>query len=206
MGKKKTLADMPHLPLKVLGAIEALEDRLQVRLRRCDNYSQILDYLRTYAVSIFDQVFLHYTNFPALKNYWREAAEEQAITRVLAAYNSKYWNTAHPLPDYEKSLRQTISNHVDDLTSSAHQSGASAKPADPKNVRRDLLEQYRAKCPNAGIFDICWAASQTYREWSRWLKGELKDGSKADRSFRQVLTSGKEAKTLRREPRPKGWK
>jgi hypothetical protein len=75
-------------------------------------------------------------------------------------------------------------------------------PDDPKSLR----DSYRAEFPDAGIMDICWAAKQHYREWARWLKGDLKDGSKPDRAFRHVLTSGKTTDQLRREIRPKNWK
>lgn len=72
--------------------------------------------------------------------------------------------------------------------------------------RKALFDSYRLIIPGAGIMDICWAAEQHYREWARWLKGELKDGSKPDRAFRHVLTSGKDPRKLRRGIRPKDYK
>jgi hypothetical protein len=80
-----------------------------------------------------------------------------------------------------------------------------AQAVDPSN-RKALFDSYRVAVPGAGIMDICWAAEQHYREWARWLKGELKDGSKPDRAFRHVLASGKDPKKLRREIRPKDYK
>lgn len=56
------------------------------------------------------------------------------------------------------------------------------------------------------ILDVCWAAKQRYREWTRWIGGELKDGTTADRAFRAVLGSGQRPEVYRLEPRPKNWK
>jgi hypothetical protein len=72
--------------------------------------------------------------------------------------------------------------------------------------RKALRDSYLASFPDVGIMDICWAAKQHYREWSRWLNNELKRESKPDRAFRHVLTSGKPTSEIRRETRPKGWK
>jgi hypothetical protein len=87
---------------------------------------------------------------------------------------------------------------------------ASVTPASTTEQRpsdRDaLVISYRAAFPGAGIMDICWAAEQHYREWTRWLKGELKDGSKPDRAFRHVLTSNRDARGIRKVTRPKNWK
>jgi hypothetical protein len=74
--------------------------------------------------------------------------------------------------------------------------------------RESLRDSYLSTFPGAGIMDICWAAEQHYREWTRWLKGDprAKNGSKPDRAFRRVLTSSKDARKIRSEVRPKGWK
>ncbi len=57
------------------------------------------------------------------------------------------------------------------------------------------------------VLNMCWAAKQRYREWMRWLAGTLKNGSKPDRAFRAVLTSGKRPEEYRPgTTRPKGWK
>lgn len=74
---------------------------------------------------------------------------------------------------------------------------------DPKTLR----DSYLANFPDERIKlrDLCWAAGQHYREWKRWLAGELKDGSTPDLAFRRVLTSGKRPHELTKKPRPKGW-
>jgi hypothetical protein len=71
--------------------------------------------------------------------------------------------------------------------------------------RKALRDSYLAAFPDAKFRDICWAAQQHYREWRRWLNGEIKDGLKPDRAFRRVLTSGKSPQQLVRKPRPPKW-
>jgi hypothetical protein len=56
------------------------------------------------------------------------------------------------------------------------------------------------------LLDVCWAVKQRYREWLRWISGELKDGSKADMAFKTILTSGTRPEHYRVEPRPNNWK
>jgi len=77
------------------------------------------------------------------------------------------------------------------------------KRFEPKALR----DRYLAHFPEEKIKirDICWAAGQHYREWKRWLAGELKDGSTPDLAFRRVLTSGKRPAELKKLPRPSKW-
>lgn len=71
-----------------------------------------------------------------------------------------------------------------------------------KAKRKSLLDSYRENFPDVKLADIIWAAKQTRREWTRWTGGEAKDGLKADRSFRHVLTSGKAPEQIMGKPRP----
>lgn len=71
--------------------------------------------------------------------------------------------------------------------------------------RKALRDSYLRSFPDAKYRDICWAAQQHYREWRRWLNGEIRDGLKPDRAFRRVLTSGKSPQELIRKPRPPKW-
>jgi hypothetical protein len=81
------------------------------------------------------------------------------------------------------------------------------------HVREALRDAYFAAFPEKiKVLDVCWAARQRYREWKRWLAGELKngsvpikDGSTPDRAFRAILTSGKRPEEYRKEPRPIKW-
>ena len=86
----------------------------------------------------------------------------------------------------------------------------SVKVFEPKRAvdRNALKESYFSTFPEkVMVLDMCWAARQHYREWMRWFRGELKDGSKADRAFRAVLLSGKRPEQYRTDAsRPKSWK
>ena len=73
----------------------------------------------------------------------------------------------------------------------------------PTKLRDEYLASFGEKVI---ILDICWAAKQRYREWTRWIGGHLKSGSKPDMAFRAVLTSGRRPEEYRTEPRPKSWK
>jgi hypothetical protein len=70
-----------------------------------------------------------------------------------------------------------------------------------------LRDSYFASFPDEkiAILDVCWAADQHYREWKRWMAGEVKDGSKADRAFRRILTSRKRPQDFKATPRPPKW-
>jgi len=73
--------------------------------------------------------------------------------------------------------------------------------------RRALWRSYsKAFNEKIVILDVCWAAKQHYREWTRWLSGELKDELKADYAFKAILTSKKRPQEHRPEPRPKTFK
>jgi hypothetical protein len=83
-----------------------------------------------------------------------------------------------------------------------------AQPSSESRVDPTALrDSYLANFPDEKIKlrDLCWVAGQHYREWKRWLAGELKDGSTPDLAFRRVLTSGKRPHELSKKPRPKGW-
>jgi len=72
--------------------------------------------------------------------------------------------------------------------------------------RHKLFENYAAQFPEKiVILDICWAAKQRYREWKRWLSGQLKDTSKANKAFHALLTSRQRPTEYRTEPRQKKW-
>lgn len=78
-----------------------------------------------------------------------------------------------------------------------------------RNTERRILRDFyfASFSEKVIVLDMCWAAKQRYREWMRWIGGTLRDGSKPDRAFRAVLTSGKRPEEYRpSEPRPKGWK
>lgn len=88
--------------------------------------------------------------------------------------------------------------------------GEESKPAAAASStaveRQALWAAYRREFPSVSIIQVCWAAYQHRREWDRWFKGEKRDGSKPDRMFRSVLSSHRDATTIRQDERPKDWK
>ncbi len=78
--------------------------------------------------------------------------------------------------------------------------------ASPQIPPRELYKQYRVRFPNEMVLDICWAADQHYSELKRWLRELHGVGSKPDRCFRALLTSGQSPCVYRPEPRPSKWK
>ena len=115
-------------------------------------------------------------------------------------------------PSWEEILEAIVVSLSDGGTAAAQPANAqqTPKPETSKAAgieeRQTLWDAYRRAFPHPYMIDVCWAADQRRREWDRWLNGEKKGGSKPDRMFRSVLTSGKDARTLRTEPRPKEWK
>jgi hypothetical protein len=77
-----------------------------------------------------------------------------------------------------------------------------------KAERAALRDAYLAQLsgPKIKVLDICWAVSQHYTEWKRWLRSAVKDGSTPDLAFRAILTSAKRPEKYRKRSRPDGWK
>jgi hypothetical protein len=85
---------------------------------------------------------------------------------------------------------------------------AHAAESNSKIQRSALRDHYLSLFPEKiKILDVCWAAKEHYREWKRWLQkpSPIKDGAKADRSFRAILTSGKRPLEYRPIERPPKW-
>ena len=194
----------------------------------------LLNRLEVYAGELFKLEADNYTEYRNREEYpsWLSKLGDRVIERVfnriaiLERANEPATLAHHGLTDDEiraglsGMLREVANTYVwKDADPQVRAGAPSIQPATiveapapdaespPKPTQREeLRDSYRANFPDAGIMDICWAAKQHYREWTRWLKNEVKDGSKPDRSFLHVLLSEKDAKTLRREIRPKNWK
>lgn len=81
------------------------------------------------------------------------------------------------------------------------------KPSLAPMNQEQLIRTYFAQFPEKiKIVDVCWAARQRYREWTRWRSGKLKDTSTASRAFNAILNSGKRPEEYRKDPRPAKWK
>jgi len=165
-----------------------------------------------------------YEQFRSNESYpsWLSWLADRVIRRVIDAYKKlEQTNDAtlayhgHTVERIQENLKANFSGLVPEYArqgtvlqvNSEPQAllKPSIEPYQKLNERETLHNSYRVAFPGPGIMDICWAAEQHYREWARWLKGQLKDGSKPDRAFRRVLTSSKDARELRKG-RPKNWK
>jgi hypothetical protein len=93
--------------------------------------------------------------------------------------------------------------HIEVIPLAVEEASSASHVSEPKALRDAYLAMFADE--KIKIRDLCWAAGQHYREWKRWLAGELKAGSTADLAFRRILTSGKRPLEFNKKPRPKGW-
>ena len=142
----------------------------------------------------------HYASLKGFRLEWINELKKKAVDSALGLF--PMFVSGEPL---RRELRRTVDDHIAQRLKAAKEAAAAdlAKPG--TGDRKQLRDTYRAKIPGVKLLDICWAAQQHYREWKRWIAGELKDGSKPDLAFRQVLTSQKRPQELYKKPRPKKW-
>jgi hypothetical protein len=194
-------------------------------LRAPKSPALLLNALQVYAGALFKAEADNYEELRKDGTYpaWLSRLAHRIVIRVLSVVGDidranvpaslKY----HGLPDSAirdnlEQLLRGLENHyawrdsgpqIHTALPAFEQPSKSKSLADPKLTERETLrDSYRAAFPDVKIADIYWAAEQTYREWKRWIKGEAKNGSKPDRAFRHVLTSGKKPEEIRRQPRP----
>ena len=163
---------------------------------RVDFYIALLDLPDDWADRVARQVVHAATSWFPVNEFYVRTSENQLVLERVAQF----------IPAIERTVADHLFKRLAAYVEVGKQTPSSTANATQPRDRKALVAAYRAAFPEAGIMDICWAAKQHYREWTRWLNGQLKDGSRPDRAFRLILCSGKNAKQLRREPRPKGWK
>jgi hypothetical protein len=192
---------------------------------------QLLNRLQVYAGDLYkaeaDQ-YGQFSGFTDLYSAWLSKLSDRVLARVVA--NADKIDKENPnkmlgfhglsLLEINKGLREFLTQleqyyiwkdlvpttpapTADTATPAASETQVHETTGVAQRSEREILrDSYRATFPDVKIQDICWAAEQTYREWKRWISGEAKDGSKPDRTFRHVLTSGKKPEEVRRKPRP----
>jgi hypothetical protein len=161
------------------------------------NTEQASRLLRTCVVTVLDLQIEYYASLRSYRPEWVKELAGKAIDSALGLF--RLFVSGESL---RCELQRTVKNH---LAEKALLSKA-ALIANPAVVSRNKLrDSYLATFPEVKILDICWVAGQRYREWKRWIKHQLKDGSKPDRAFRNVLTSGKSPSDISKKPRPSGW-
>jgi hypothetical protein len=185
----------------MLGAVqdvEGLARRALFNFLGTASNLRAIEALRTYVVTEVDVKLAYYETLPGHCGDWVNEVKRTSIESILECLPPG-WS------QYEKQflpeLERTVTEHL----------AARAKPREtninepPQTARQKMRDSYKEKFPDAKNLDICWAAKQHYREWKRWLKYEIKDGSLPDRAFRKVLLSGKSLAEQRKEPRPPKW-
>jgi hypothetical protein len=193
---------------------------------------QLIELFKSYAIELFVAEASHYGTFRSDRLYvtWlsnlnnRIAVHLQKVFQQLEDGNPNATLLFHGVnylridADVREAMLRTANDYsllntgaaLPSLQVSEDKPDSATVPRDAvtqlASVRKSMRDTYRAAFPSAGILDICWSAEQHYREWARWLKGELKNDSKPGRAFRKVLTGGQDARTIRKLQRPKGWK
>lgn len=193
---------VPPPPRSKLYELEFIETKLRGSLRMCrDNRGTILEYLRSYAVEVFDFYNTSYESVPGYTREWRQRLLVEAIQRVMGCCSGERIGLGY-LDEYREDVFQTLKAHVGRLPQRRTADAQFSRPL----KRKALRDSYLAAHPRVVKLDICFAAGQHYTEWKRWLRGVLKDGSTPDRAFRALLESGKWPREYNSRPRPSGWK
>jgi hypothetical protein len=149
-----------------------------------------------------------------VKRRFRESAEwEQYQNEKLAAAESQAQRptiSGHGAAEITQrgKLLSLANMQATNLSAAVERLDVASMPSSRKAERKALSNSYFGSFPEKIlVLDMCWAAKQRYREWMRWIGGRLKDGSKPDRAFRAVLTSGLRPEEYRPgSTRPKAWK
>jgi hypothetical protein len=218
---KTTPNSLQPLPLAVLKKLQQLRKTAERSLKECFypgtdflDHRRALEILRTCVMEDLNIRLDFYESLPGFDWSWMTQIATDATASTLACFpqNEFIKQAENGEIAYEEDrqflddlVRAVWDHAVSRRAASQPVPSATATIAQPED-RKALVTAYRAAFPNAAIIDICWAAQQHRREWDRWVKNELADGSKADRAFRLVLLGGKTATAVRKEIRPKNWK
>lgn len=204
MPKKRPL--IPPLSFEVLEVVEDIERYSRQALRSCNdtfkfNRDKAMNILRTCVVSVFDIQIKFYSSFHNFTEDWVAHVGHTVIGSAMGLITASIHDD-----DYEwlqNVLYETLNAHMKARDSAKRTSA----PPKGKLSRKKLADSYFAKFPDETIkiLDVCWAVGQHYREWKRWLKNELKEGSTPDLAFRRILTSDKRPRELNKNPRPTKW-
>jgi len=203
MTKNPAPPRLPPLSLEALNRVEQIERHISAAVGLCNdpaslraNEQRANRILRTYAVELLDAQFGYYDALPGYHSGWDAEIAKITLEDMLRSF--PLFMSSEP---YRPELVRTINDYIE-----ARFERPKVEPEEPKQAsRKELREAYLAAFPEVKILDICWAADQRYREWKRWLKNEVKDGSMPDLAFRRVLMSGKRPQELKTRPRPAGW-
>ena len=202
---------LPPLRPERLHDLELSEKRLHAALNGCYDFqgrnlndNKALEYLTAYAVEFLELYLAAFSEYRQYNHTWTDPIKVRALHRAMTCYQEYKDPNSFSFGVYKVSLAKTLDDHVKDLI---QQTVDKVKPSPNINANRaELRKTYELQHPGVMVLDICWAASQHYSEWKRWLRNAVKDGSAPDRAFRALLESGKSPREYRKAPRPDGWK
>lgn len=174
---------------------------------------QFLAVFVSYAKELFEAEAKHYEPFRSDERYTTWLC--RISNRISVHLQDVFWKL-HKADPKAGLLYQGVSNLRMDadvqraMSALIEQYTAGQQLAEPNKAtgtqdRKAIVDAYFAKFPDVKILDVCWAASQHYREWKRWLRNEIKDGLLPDTALRHVLLSGKRPEQIRKQTRPPKW-
>jgi hypothetical protein len=206
--QRKTLLPLPPLSFEVLCKVHDLEEYVRLALDACSdpesmsfNTEYAIRLLRTCVVTMLDMQINYYSSLSHYQPEWIDEIEHKTINSMIRAFPP--FKSGE---EFRGELHGTIKDHLAQRPETTTNEAAIAVPPSPDGTDRIALRKgYFAKFPEVKILDICWAAGQHYREWKRWLKNELANGTVPDLAFRRVLSSDKRPEELKNKPRPSGW-
>jgi len=203
MRKKPSPPPIPPLSLKALVRVQDIQDAARAAISRCSNSvrgwvnpEEASRVLRTCLVALLDVQLAYYSSLPNYHPQWIRQLENDTIESLLGIF---------PLFTSGEQFRPELYRTAKDHLAERAKPVVVASESQRQIERRRLSDLYFTNFPEVKLRDMCWAASQHYREWKRWLAGQLKDGSTPDLAFRRILTSGKRPPEFKKQPRPKGW-
>lgn len=214
MQEKSSLPPLPPLSVQALSDLQNIEDVVAEALEHLDDFlpsvtsmlhrhnspKRIERVLRTCLVAHLDVQINYYSSLPQYRATWIPQIIGSSIGALLSMF--PVFVDSEP---YRGILNGTAAEYIKtrplNLPKSKNHTTAAV------NEQKALRDQYLANFPDEKIKlrDLCWAAGQHYREWRRWLSGQIKTGSTADLAFRRILSSGKRPLEFNKKPRPDGW-
>ncbi len=204
MSGKPSLPRLPPLSRQARDEVELIEQDAQDILEDCgDNFERARRTLRT---GVMDSLTVQMDYYFSLANY-QTAWIVELIPRTVDSLIERC--PAFILGEqFRGELLLTAGYQSEQwLRAIKNEATTTAPPKPASSERIALRDSYLANFTGEKIkvIDICWAASQHRREWSRWLKQEVPDGSMPDLQFRRLLTSGKRPQEFKRQSRPPKW-
>jgi hypothetical protein len=232
--RRHRVAKIPVLPFAVLERVQKVQEAATKGLvnsailgTKYLDHERAAEIMCSCALAELDIRLDHYLSLPEFGLAWGVEIGQVVLMSALS-YFPNFTFEARPVSDlpggvsylaYEDprqffdELSDAISAHVAHRLEQAKKllpspSTIIIEPLLSKSQQREALrDSYLAQFPDERIVlrDLSFAVGQRYREWTRWLAGESKDGSTPDLAFRRILESGKRPHEFNKKRRPSNW-